>query len=98
MIFVIFLPDTKSAGPEVADGSGNCVIVSTRSYNSSTSLEAGTVFVVAAGYFLKFSKMVLTDRSLYTIMINVAVRDCREMQKWRNWQTRTVQVRVVAIP
>ena len=32
----------------------------------------------------------------YTIL--VAEKESDLLQKWRNWQTRTVQVRVVAIP
>ena len=43
-------------------------------------------------------KFVLTEPGLYTIIAIVAERDNDELQKWRNWQTRTVQVRVVAIP
>jgi hypothetical protein len=42
--------------------------------------------------------MLLTYKSLYTIITIVVTTDNNEMQKWRNWQTRTVQVRVVAIP
>ena len=43
-------------------------------------------------------KNILTEVGLYTIIAIVVAKDNNEMQKWRNWQTRTVQVRVVAIP
>ena len=44
----------------------------------------------------------LTNPYSYTIIcfVNEIQRNDKDtkMQKWRNWQTRTVQVRVVAIP
>ena len=41
--------------------------------------------------FEKFCKFVLTEKDGWDIITFVK-------QRWRNWQTRTVQVRVVAIP
>ena len=40
---------------------------------------------------------IFTFYSIIVVLIDDSIGTI-QMQKWRNWQTRTVQVRVVAIP
>ena len=45
------------------------------------------------------NKIVLTLTSVHGMIYLVAARVAQQnLRSWRNWQTRTVQVRVVAIP